>query len=207
MVIGKRAHRYEVNAMLKVTKPCEDRISEFFLQRTGVKRRRLQRNFHLTVYHGRRRLPGLIEHGRPIRIVVETVETRFMVLAPGGENPRSNIDPRALSIGIRLTKRNSAIKSIQKLRENVFKYETPRVIGERSPTTAWRNCFGSRNYQPHIQLLKPWNKIDFELAEIGEMFRSEIPEIEFGWYEIESRRRINDTWEVLRQRASNGDWI
>ena len=139
--IGPQTHNYEVNAMLRVSASSKQRIKAFFIDHYGIKPNRLQSYMHLTVYHGRRRLPGLYEYSRPIHITVPITETRFMVLVPGGENPRKGIDPRSHSVGIRLTKRNSAIPEIQQLRRNIYCMETEEVIGTRKPTTAWDQLF------------------------------------------------------------------
>ena len=194
--VGPKNHKYEVNAMLRVAKASEDRIRTFFTKCFSIKANRVKSNFHLTVYHGRRPLPGLLDQVKAVQVTATTSETRLMVLAPGGENPRSGIDPRNSSVGIRLTKRNPAILEIQKLRERIYRLETRNVVGTRRRTTAWTNCFGSRNYQPHIQLLRPWHKLDATLTEAGSRFRSEIDQIDFDLFEIEIRLREDGQWVV-----------
>ena len=196
MSTGPRSHTYEVNAMLKVSKKSEQVIADFLVGYYGVRANRVQRNLHLTVYHGRRPLLGLLKGTLPVDISIDTHETRFMVLAPGGENPRPELDPSSLSVGIRVTRRNRAIADIQRLRASVYSHETPEVIGTRTATTAWTNCFGSRHYQPHIQLLRPWSKIRQDLIEIGRMFRSEIEQIDLDGFQIEARTRIDGKWVV-----------
>ena len=188
---GPQSHTYEVNAILRVSKECEDQIKTFFLESYSVRKNRLQSNLHLTVYHGRRVLPGLQQRNQPVCITADVCETRFMVLDPGGENPRAELDPQALSVGIRLTRRNTAIPEIQKLRKQVYRLETKGVIGTRKRTTAWTNCFGSRNYQPHVQLLRPWHKVNATLVEVGDLFRTEVKEIEFDLFQIEVRHRVD----------------
>ena len=194
MKIGPRSHTYEVNAILKVSKQCETLIKVFFDEVCNVKPNRIKPDLHLTVYHGRRRLPGLCENTVPVNIEIATNETRFMVLAPGGENPRSELDPGTLSVGVRVTKRNRAIEEIQRLRKYVFGFESNEIIGNRKATTAWTNCFGSRRYQPHIHLLRPWSKIPRDLTALGELFRSEIECVYLDQFQIESRRRIKGEW-------------
>ena len=194
--VGPRAHSYEVNAFLKVSEECEQRITDFFLEQFRLRPGRVQSNMHLTVYHGRKRLPGLREMSVPVNILVDTTETRFMVLAPGGENPRDELDPGSLSVGIRLTKRNPAVADIQRLRENVYRFETRTATGSRRPTTAWTNAFGSRHYQPHIQVLKPWSKIQRNLTEVSELFRSKIRTISLDVFSVESRNRVDGGWVV-----------
>ena len=195
---GPRTHSYEVNAILTVSKASEGLIRKFFLDNYDLRPNRLSTDLHLTIYHGRRPLPASGQECRSIEVSVDMAETRFMVLAPGGENPRPDLAPRELSVGVRLTRRNRAVDAIQRLRESVYRFETPEIIGNRNPTTARTNCFGSRNYQPHIQLLKPWHKIDSSLSEIGERLRSEVQCIEFDRFKIEFRRRVEGGWVVAR---------
>ena len=182
--MSSRNYNYEVYAILWVTRSCEERIARFLFDKCRVPEDKIQRGLHLTVYYARRLLPGLAEVSRHIRINANIDETRFMVLAPGGENPRPELEPCKRSVGIRLTRRNQAIAKIQLLRKSVYQYETKKVVGNRMATTAWRNCFGARHYQPHIKLLRPGSRIKRDLTETGELFRSEIEQIEFGKFQI-----------------------
>lgn len=61
---------------------CEEQISRFLLDELGVRKGAIQRWMHLTVYHGKRPLPGLMEGTSLVRVIANTDETRFMVLAP-----------------------------------------------------------------------------------------------------------------------------
>jgi hypothetical protein len=201
-----QTHSYEANAILRVSEECEERIKAFLFDSFRVKRSRLQSNLHLTVYHGRRVLPYLRPLDKIIRITGDAAETKFMALEPGGENPRKDIDPKTSPLGIRLTRRNSAIPEIQKLRRQLYQLENKKVIGTRHPTTAWKNCFGSRNYQPHIQILRPWHKIDCSLSEIGECFRAAIEEIEFDRFQIEERHRVDGQWVIGRATRPGAAW-
>ena len=178
---------YEINAILRLSDACERNIAQFFLEELGLRKGSIQRWMHLTVYHGRRPLPGLVERLSHVHVSADTGETRFMVLAPGGENPRPEFSPRRRSLGIRLTKRNSSIGAIQRLKESVYRFETDIIIGNRHPTSPWRNCFGARNYQPHIKLLKPGNGVGRDLTVVGRAFREHIPTIEFDRFEIVSK--------------------
>ena len=160
-----------------------------FLKSWGMPEGSIQRGMHLTVYYARRLLPGLPRHEPSHRVAIEAdvKETRFMVLAPGGENPRPELEPAKRSVGVRLTKRNTAIKQIQALRHEIISLETPQIVGQRKSSTAWTSCFGSRHYQPHIQLLRPGSEIDRDLTSIGEYFRMCFKTIEFGKYKIVTR--------------------
>lgn len=177
---------HEIYAILWITKGCERQIATFLMD-YGIPRTSIQRSLHLTIYYARRLLPGLEIVNVPERISADIKETRFMVLAPGGENPRPNLEPSLKSVGIRLTRRNKAIDEIQRLRQSVYRFETTEVTGSRTPTSAWQNCFGARHYQPHIKLLKPGNELDRDLTKIGYAFRKEFKQIEFGRFQT----RIN----------------
>ena len=65
------------------------------LHECEIPRRAIQPNLHLTVYHGRRPLPGLTPDGWDNHIVADSLETRFMVLAPSGENPRPELKTKS----------------------------------------------------------------------------------------------------------------
>lgn len=184
----RRAAYPEVYALLWLTRRCEANIAEF-LTSWGVPAGSVQRGMHLTVYHARRLLPGLPDDRRTQRVSIDlnVSETRFMVLAPGGENPRPELEPAKRSVGIRLTKRNIAVERIQELRSAMCALETPETIGRRKPSTAWTSCFGSRHYQPHVKLLHPGSEIDRDLTDLGAAFRMCFSMLEFGKYEVTSR--------------------
>lgn len=175
---------YEVYALLWVSRQSTKIIRELLSHKCKIPVKAIERNFHLTVYHARRQLPGLTSYSCAVSIVADSLETRFMPLAPGGENPRPEIEPSKCSVGIRFTKRNQAIEAIQNLRADIFRFETKDVIGNRKPTSAWKSCFGARHYQPHIKLLRPGSGIDRNLTKLGEIFRSEINEIEFDRFQV-----------------------
>ncbi len=178
----------EVYALLYLTRRCEMSITEFFCS-YGVPASAIQSGMHLTVYYAQRKLPGLQDRqsSRLIAIEADSKETRFMVLAPGGENPRSELDPGRKSVGIRLTKRNVAIREIQFLRRQMISLETPQVVGSRNPSTEWTSCFGARHYQPHVKFLRSGSGIDRDLTLLGQEFRSHFSTIEFGKFSIFAR--------------------
>lgn len=198
-VVRKR-HSYEVYAVLRVTRRCEGVINNLLLDECDVPRHAIQHGLHLTVYYGRRPLPGLVSADRPVRMRADALETRFMVLAPGGENPRPELEPSRRSVGIRLTRRNLAIKHVQRLRESIYSLETPAITSSRKPTSAWTNCFGARHYQPHIKLLRPGSEIDSDLTNLGEIFRSEMEWIEFDRFEV----RCGPTNPSIRDHGFDG---
>ena len=180
----------EVHALLWLTRECESQI-EAFLRSRGIPSDAIHRGMHLTVYYARRMLPGLDQRRqrRGVTVLADVAETRFMVLAPGGENPRPELDPARRSVAIRLTRRNRAVPDIQALRTEMRRLETPEVVGTPKPSTAWTNCFGARHFQPHIKLLKPGSLIDRDLRLIGDGFRGQFETLEFGKYEIVTRQK------------------
>lgn len=178
---------FEVWASLRVSERSEAAILETLTKKCDVIPSKLHVGLHLTVYHGRRRLAGLIEGDRPVSVTADTATTRFMVMAPGGENPRPDIDPRRRAVGIRFNKRNRAIEQIQKFRASVSRLETEKTVRGRTPTDARRNAFGARHFQPHITLIKRGGNVHHDLSKLGMIFRAELQEIEFDLFRIEMR--------------------
>ena len=178
------SRRFHIYALLWVTRNCEEAISQILVTKCGVPRQYIQRGLHLTLYHARRPLPGLTFGTMPMKLFADITETRFMVLAPGGENPRPELEPSRRSVGIRLTRRNTSIPEVLRLRRSVYQFETPEVVGRRLPSSDWRNCFGARHFQPHIKLLRPGSGVDRDLKKLGVVFRSALERIEFGKLEV-----------------------
>ena len=182
----------EIYGLLWVDRDTQLWIRDILVYDYAVPEDSIANRLHLTVYYARRLLPGVTKKSIPVQIDADVRETRFMVLAPGGENPRPELEPRRRSVGIRLTRRNSAIDEIQTLRESMYRFEISEVIGvNRKPTSAWSNAFGARHYQPHIKLLKPGSGISRDLTVLGEIFRTEIEFIRFNAFEVlvNTRRR------------------
>ena len=180
----RRKHRVEIYALLHVSCESERQIRRFLTQQAGIKGRAVRSGLHLTVYYSRRMLPNTFDANRGVEITANATETRFMVMAPGGENPRNELVPKRKSVGIRLTRRNIAIPEIQNLRRSLYERETTEIIGSRKPTTAWTNCFGARHFQPHITLMYPGSGVDDDLSKLGELFRKEIKLVRFDRFEI-----------------------
>lgn len=163
-----------------------------FWDDVGVSNYAVQQSLHLTVYYAQRFLPGVETYEEPVSIRAESLETRLMVMAPGGENPRPDRHPASSKIGTRLTKRNTAIPAIQALRSRFFQFETPAILGSRKASSAWASSFGARRYQPHVTMLRPGNGLDRSLTEVGEQFRERIPWIEFDRFEV----TVNECWQA-----------
>jgi hypothetical protein len=124
-----RVRQTEVWAKLILSDEDTARIRRFFVSEFGVKARRVLRNMHITVYHSRRPIRGVESHSEPARVILPASETRFMVMSPGGENPRPELDPFELTVGIRVHKQSSALPSILEFRRRLLKLETQRVLG------------------------------------------------------------------------------
>jgi hypothetical protein len=144
---------------------------------------------HITVYYARRPMPGLSPLVEDASVILPVVDTRFMVLAPGGENPREDLVPEKHMIGIRVRRQTSAMPIILAFRERLLRYETQRVLGRRSPSTNKVNAFGARWFQPHMVMLRPGSGIDADLTRLGEPFRELIGDLLFDRFEVKILQR------------------
>jgi hypothetical protein len=140
-------------AMMMLDQPSQERIGEFFVRNFSIKRNSIKKQMHLTVYHARRPLLGIQNQEEDISVRIPTRDLRFMVMVPGGENRRPDVDPETSPIGLRVNRQSEAMDHILKLRQQLLEYETPKVLGQRKPSTARRNAFGARHFQPHVTVL------------------------------------------------------
>ena len=161
------------------------RLREFFVQKFNVKPRYVVRSMHITIYHARRPLIGLTSVSESVRVVIPADETRFMVLAPGGENPRPHLDPAVRKVGIRIHKQSVGQSEIRTLRDRLLQYETPAVLGRRLPSTYTRSAFGARSFQPHMAILRAGSGVHQDLTPLGLSFREEIGDLTFDRFQIE----------------------
>lgn len=173
-------------ALLWLTRRSEARVADFLLA-NGIRADAIQKGMHLTVYHARRPMLGVQLGRRRVSISADVAETRFMVMAPGGENPREDLDPRRQSVGLRLTRRNTAIDEILALREEIYRHETPEVLGTRKRSNARNSAFGARNYQPHVKIAGPHAGMPHDLSVIGDAFRASLRTLHFGSFEVRFR--------------------
>lgn len=180
------SHRKSVWATLFVSADSEREIHRFFIQQLNIPRRSLCSNLHITIYHARREIPDLSDSEERVEVLIEPHALRFMVMAPGGENPRSDIDPSQNPIGIRIKRDSLAIKELRDLRSRFYRLETVEVLGSRKPSSHTRNAFGARYFQPHITLLRPGGT-DRDLAEIGAQFRETISPIRLDRFVVTNR--------------------
>ena len=180
--------KYNLYALLWIDRESEKEISNILKYKCGVDEEHIQRRMHLTIYHSRRKLVGVSRKKTYEIIKADVKETRFMVLAPGGENPRKNLNPNKCPVGIRLTKRNIAMPRLLQLRRSLYKYENEDVLkNRRHRTTDWKNAFGSGHFQAHILMIRPGNRINKDLTNIGKIFRQELKYIYFNKFEIKDR--------------------
>lgn len=183
-------HRNAVWAFLFVARDSSIEMADFFL-RHGLSRKHLKKQLHLTIYHARRKLPELEAFSRNVQIVIPTIETRFMVLAPGGERPRPDIDQERYPIGVRI--RRQARKEINDLRLSLMQFETFETVRGRQSTSLNSNAFGARHYQPHLTVLSAGALDGRNLKDLGRAFRSELSEIRFDRFQVKCRYdRISD---------------
>ena len=182
---------YSLFALLWLDRDSEKEITYVLKNKCGVDEEYIQRGMHLTIYHSRTKIPGIKETKTYEVIKSDIKETRFMVFAPGGENPKKHIDPNRRSVGIRLTRRNIAIPRLLELRRSIYKHENAiEFKNRRHKTTDWKNAFGSSHYQAHILMIRPGNNINKNLTIIGKIFRQELKYIYFNKFEIKERTLI-----------------
>ena len=185
MLSGSKPARFEVWAQLFLCAEDCDRTRHFFVSELGIKPKFVVRRPHITVYHARRPMAGLTSIAEAARIVVPVSETRFMVLAPGGENPRPELEPAARKVGIRVRRRTEGMQQILEYRDRMLSYETPSVLGTRRPSTRKTSAFGARNFQAHMALLRAGSGIPRDLRKVGVPFRERIGSLLFDRFQVE----------------------
>ncbi len=177
-------HSEEVWAQLILSKPDCKKIRDFLHSEFGVRSEYFMPRMHLTVYHARRPMHGVANRRERANVEVSASDTRFMLLAPGGENPRPDLDPCHHKVGIRIHRKSAAYREILHFRERLLVHETRDVLGQRRPSTAKRNAFGARSFQPHVAILRLGVEIPHDLKEIGTCFRETIGKLLFDRFEI-----------------------
>jgi hypothetical protein len=182
--------QFEIWAQLNVSKKSVDEIQYFFRSELKIPIDYLMSNMHLTVYHSRRPLPDLKLLRESCSYTLDTNETRFMVQAPGGENPRKNLIPGLRKVGIRVQRSSPFFDNILAYRSFFYPLESSVKMGGRSRSNNRRNAFGARHFQPHITVLKGGSGIQTDLTEVGISFRDAVPEIHFDNYTIEVNRKF-----------------
>jgi len=184
-----KQHKTTVWAQVFLCEEDRNRIRNFFAIKHGIATRFIVKNMHITVYHARRPIPGLADTEQTIHLALPVAETRFMVMAPGGENPRHDLEPAGRKVGIRVQKKSAAYESIQGLRARLLPFETDIVLGKRRPSTRVRNAFGARHFQPHMTLLRAGSGIDRNLRTVGTDFRETFDSFRFERFSVEIVQR------------------
>lgn len=182
--------QFEVWAQFRVARKSITDIQDFFIEEYNISPEFLIPNLHLTIYHSRRPMPNVEEVFKSCHLSIDTLDTRFMVLAPGGENPRTDLVPAKRKIGIRIHKSSAFRKKILEYRKEFFLHETPKVLGLRKPSSKTKNAFGARHFQPHIAILKSGSGIQTDLTEVGDNFRDFVHEIHFDKFLIHKRKNF-----------------
>jgi hypothetical protein len=165
----------------------EERAIREFFQDYGLVAGAMRRELHLTIYEAPHTLPGLEPGDEALLIEANVDETRFMVMAPGGEVACPGIHPNERKVGLRLTRRNRAIPVIDELRLRFAALETADDLSDRRQSTARRSAFGAPRFQPHMTLLNPGSDVDSDLTLLGRAFRSEFQNLSFDRLEIRLR--------------------
>ena len=179
------ANKYEIWAQIFLsTEDCE-RKKEFFVNEIGIKPYFVISQMHLTFYHSQVLIPEIHPIEKEIYLILPASETRFMVMIAGGENPIPGVDPGMNKVGIRIHRRSSILEEIFEMRNELTRFETPEIIGERSPSSRKKSAFGARYFQPHMSLLKPRSGIGSDLTIVGELFREKMGDLVFDKYKIE----------------------
>lgn len=181
----KQLDTTEVWAQLLLSANDSARVQDFFLKVIGVQRRCLVRAMHITVYYSRRPMPGLEPVSEPASLIIPAQDMRFMVMAPGGENSRPELDPASRKIGVRVHKPSTATPHIRAYRDRLLKHETEAVLGKRAASTHATNAFGARHFQPHMSVLRAGSGVDRDLRTIGDQFRESLGSLTFDTFCID----------------------
>ncbi len=177
----------EVWAQLFLSESSKQRIHNFFISEFKIDRRYLVKSLHVTVYHALEEIPNLSSVDLACHHTLSPEQTRFMVLAPGGENSRPDLIPSDNRVGVRIQKNTDFRTVIDSYRSRILEHEDHFVLGTRAPSTLSRNAFGARHFQPHLTLLHPGSGIMNDLKIIGQAFRESVGLLVFDRYIIEQK--------------------
>lgn len=172
--------------MLFLAPSSEDNVRSVLIS-LGIKPKLVRTQMHLSVYHARRRLVGLSSYEEAANVEADPLDWRLMAMTPGGENPRSDVDPALVALGIRLKRSSSATPAVRLLRSRFYELETTEVLGIRTPSNHSRSAFGSHHFQPHVTLVRPGNGVERDLSKLGDAFRAAISPIRFDRFVVSCR--------------------
>lgn len=180
----------EVWGQLLLSEHDRIRVQDFFHNEIGINTKFIVKNMHISVYYARRKIPNLEEICEEVSIDIPAQDFRFMVMVPGGENAREDIEPAQHKIGLRIHKASHVNTHIQEYRNRLIQLETKRVLGDRKPSTKSFSAFGSRHFQPHMTVLRSGNGIDRDLKIIGDKFRETMGVLNFNKFVISESQKI-----------------
>jgi hypothetical protein len=181
--------QYSVWATAHLDSKSEQELRDFFDKIVGIRSSFIKRELHVTVYHARRNMRSLRDVTEAVSFTIPGSELRMMAMAPGGENPRDDIDPSRCMIGLRVRRSNGACLPIEALRERFYRHETIDVLGARKPSDRRRSAFGAHHFQPHVSVLKPGAIANADLSELGKLLRDNIEQIGFDRFSVKCRAR------------------
>ena len=185
----------EIWAQLFLRRSDQRRIEDFLQIEFSIHHSSIVHRMHITVYHARRPMPGVCDLSEPASLTVPASETRFMVMAPGGENTRLYLEPGRRKVGIRVHRQSSALPHIRAYRERLLRFESDQVLGGRLPSDHRRNAFGAQHFQPHMVILLAGSGVNRDLTVIGERFRACIGDLVFDRFLIETVVREKEIHE------------
>jgi hypothetical protein len=192
------ALRTEIWAQLLLRSEDSLRICTFFAKEPGINVSCVSRRMHLTVYFALGRMPGVVPLSEKICITVPTIDTRFMLMTPGGEVAKPGAEPTNHKIGIRIQKPSVAMVAINEFRARLVRHESKEVLGSRASTSRNRSAFGAPRFQPHMTVLEPDNGAPLDLTPMGTRFRGTLSDLTFDEFviDITQRGRRFQNWQV-----------
>jgi hypothetical protein len=162
------------------------KLIDFLRGNDLIKNEKILDSFHITIYLAEFKTIYRGNEIRPISLRVPIEETRLMVMAPGGENPRPDIDPMRCAIGARI-RRGAAREYIYDLRREFYHVEDSIYFGRRKKSSNTHNAYGAKIFQPHFTMTESAALIEDNLRDIGEKMRSEIKYVSFDKMYVNAR--------------------
>ena len=178
---------------LELSKTTSIEINNFFKD-WGLNEKCLFNTHHLTIYeipilkhevltNNEDRLQSILSH--QLKNHYASVETRFMVMSPGGDNPNNKKSVHHSKVGIRITKRSPLFDEIDSLRQKLSFLDQQAFPLTSSITGRNNNAYGIKEYKPHVTLINRNNNLPNNLFTIGAAFREHISELIFSEIKLE----------------------
>ena len=178
---------------IELSKTSSDQINSF-LKKWGVSEKCLFQSHHLTIYE----IPLLkfsefsLNESKILQIhevqmnrTYLSDETRFMVMSPGGDNPKNKKSVHRSKIGIRFTKRSALFNELDAIRKHLSFLDNQAIPLTSSKTGRNDNAYGIKRFIPHITLINRNNNLLNNLYDLGAAFREHLPEITFSDIKME----------------------